>query len=164
MIMIRVLVTGGTIDDIDYGSAGDAPESHESLIPGLLKRARVGAEYTVEVLMARDSRFVTDEDRELILERCMECAEERILITHGTFTMPDTAKFLGKRDIEKTIVLFGSAIPANKEGSDALFNLGAALMAVQLLPAGVYVIMNGRAFSWDNVRKNLETGYFERED
>ncbi|MEW6748175.1 MAG: asparaginase domain-containing protein [Candidatus Micrarchaeota archaeon] len=161
---IKVLVTGGTIDGIEYESIEDAPKSHESLIPGLLREARVSTDYSVEILMSKDSRFVTDDDRKIILERCKECEEGRIIITHGTFTMPDTAKYLGKQDIGKTIVLFGSAVPANKEGSDALFNLGAALMAVQLLPAGVYVIMNGRVFSWDNVKKNLETGYFEREE
>ena len=160
---IKILVTGGTIDDIEYESLENAPESHESLIPELLEQARVDTAYSIDTLMSRDSRFVTDEDRELILKRCDECDEDRIVITHGTFTMPDTARYLGKRDLKKTIVLFGSAVPANKEGSDGLFNLGAALMAVQLLPAGVYVIMNGKVFSWDNVKKNLETGYFEEE-
>jgi L-asparaginase len=113
--------------------------------------------------MSKDSKFVTDEDREIILKRCRECKEEKIVITHGTMTMPLTAKYLGEKSLAKTIVLLGSAIPANEENSDALFNLGAALTAVQLLPAGVYLTMNGKVFSWENVKKNLETGFFEKE-
>ncbi len=113
--------------------------------------------------MSKDSKFVTDDDRALVLKKCLECAEEKIVITHGTMTMSETAKYLGKRKLQKTIVLFGSAMPANKANSDALFNLGAALSTVQLLPIGVYIVMNGKVFSWDNVKKNLDTGFFETE-
>lgn len=161
---IKILITGGTIDGLEYDSLEKAPKSHESLIPELLKQARVTPDYSVDVLMSKDSRFITDEDRETVLKKCQECEESRIVITHGTMTMSITAKFLGEKNLQKTIVLLGSAISANEENSDALFNLGAALAAVQLLPAGVYITMNGKIFSWDNVRKNTNTGLFEKEN
>ncbi len=124
---VRILVTGGTIDDLDYDRAGNVPKDHQSLIPDLLRQARITADYEVELLMQKDSRVITDEDRQLILKKCQNSNEESILITHGTFTMPETAKFLGKANLNKTIVLFGAAIPANRDNSDALFNMGGAL-------------------------------------
>lgn len=160
---IKILVTGGTIDDLDYKREEDAPQSHPSLIPDLLKQSRITPEHDFEVLMQKDSRVITDKDRELILEKCKSSDEERIIITHGTYTMPGTAKYLGKADLDKTIILFGAHIPANREKSDALFNLGAAFIAVQLLPVGVYVLMNGKVFTWDNVKKDFPTGYFKEE-
>ncbi len=78
-------------------------------------------------------------------------------------TMLDMAKYLGKKNIPKTIILLGAAIPFNKEKSDALFNVGAAFSAVQLLPHGVYLTMNGKIFSWENVKKNFDKGVFELE-
>lgn len=161
---VRILITGGTIDDLDYDKEEDAPKNHQSLIPELLKQARITADYRVEILMQKDSRVVTDKDRALILDKCKTCSEDRIIITHGTFTMPDTAKFLGKANLNKTMVLFGAAIPANKDKSDALFNLGTAFIANQLLPPGVYVVMNGKIFTWDNVKKDFSTGNFQQED
>jgi len=160
---IRIIITGGTIDDLEYESPEDAPKEHKSLIPDLLKQSRITLDYEIDELLQKDSRHVNDDDRELVYKRCLECSEEQILITHGTMTMPAMAKHLGQKNIPKTIVLLGAMIPANKENSDALFNLGAALNAVQLLPHGVYVTMNGKIFSWDNVKKNLDKGIFETE-
>lgn len=160
---IKVLITGGTIDDLDYSKGEDAPQNHQSLIPSLLQQARITADYTIDILMQKDSRVVTDEDREVILESCRHTSEEKIIITHGTFTMPVTAKYLGKANLDKTIVLFGAAIPANKDKSDSLFNLGTAFIACQLLPNGVYISMNGKIFNWDNVRKDFPTGTFQEE-
>ncbi|NIO22200.1 MAG: asparaginase [Candidatus Aenigmarchaeota archaeon] len=160
---IKILITGGSIDDLEYDSPEKAPKSPKTYIPELLKRARVTADHDVEILMSKDSKFITDEDREIILKKCQDCEEEKIVITHGTATMSTTAKYLGERNLQKTIVLLGSAVPANKEDSDALFNLGAALAAAQTLPAGVYVTMSGEIFSWDNVKKNSDTGFFETE-
>ncbi len=160
-LKIKILVTGGTIDDLDYEKEEDAPTNHQSLIPDLLKQARITSEYEVEVLMQKDSRVVTDDDRKLILERCQNAEEDKIIITHGTFTMPETAQYLGKANLNKTIVLFGAAVPANKDKSDALFNLGAAFIASQLSSHGVYVVMNGKVFNWDNVQKDFTTGDFK---
>ena len=160
---IRIIITGGTIDDLEYKLPEDAPKEHKSLIPDLLKQSRITLDYEVDELLQKDSRYVDDDDRELVYQKCMECSEKQIIITHGTMTMSDTAKYLGKKNIPKTIVLTGAAIPANKEKSDALFNVGAALSAVQLLPHGVYITMNGKVFSWYNVKKNLDKGIFETE-
>ncbi len=161
---IKIFVTGGTIDDLEYDSEERGPVDQKSMIPKLLKEMRVDLNCDVDVLMFKDSKFVTDEDREFIAKKCEECREGQIIITHGTWTMSQTAKYLGKRNLGKTIVLVGSAMPANRPRSDAMFNLGAALAAVQTLPAGVYITMNGRIFSWENVKKNRDTGFFETED
>ncbi len=160
---IRIFITGGTIDDLDYTSETNAPKNHVSVILALLKQCRVSIDCDVEVLMQKDSRLINEEDRKFVYKKCLECSEKKIVITHGTATMPLTAKFLGKKKLRKTIVLFGSAIPANKPNSDALFNLGAAVTAAQILPFGVYVTMNGKIFKWNNVKKNLATGKFEKE-
>ena len=160
---IKILITGGTIDDLEYDSPEKAPKSHKSLIPDLIKQARVTIDYDIEEIMAKDSKFITDNDRELIMQKCIDSKEDRIIITHGTMTMPETAKYLGQKNIPKTIVLFGSKIPGNKNKSDTLFNVGTAIMAVQLLNRGVYIAMNGKIFSWENVKKNFDKGIFELE-
>lgn len=159
---IKILITGGTIDGLDYEKDDDAPKNHLSLIPKLLKQSKIIVDYDYEILMQKDSRVITDEDRQVMLDACKNSDEDRIIITHGTFTMPQTAKYLGKANLNKTMVLFGAAIPANKEKSDALFNLGTAFVAVQLLSHGVYIAMNGKVFTGDNVRKDLGTGYFKK--
>ena len=92
---VRILITGGTIDDLDYDKEENAPKNHQSLIPNLLKRARITSDYEAEVIMQKDSRVVSNTDRELILNKCKTCTEDKIIITHGTFTMPETAKYLG---------------------------------------------------------------------
>jgi len=160
---IKIIITGGTIDDLNYENEKNAPVNHKSLIPDLLKQSRIIPEYDYEIIMQKDSRVVTDKDREVILDKCKKSKETKIIVTYGTYTMPGTAKYLGKANLNKTIVLFGAHIPANKEKSDALFNLGTAFVAVQLLPIGVYVLMNGKVFNWDNVKKDFPTGYFQEE-
>lgn len=160
---IRILTTGGTIDDLEYDSEDKAPESPESLIPKLVEQSRGTVKTEIEHVFAKDSKFVNDTDRETIYQKCLAAEEETIIITHGTMTMADTAKYLGRKNMPKTIVLLGAAIPANRDNSDALFNFGSAFSAVQLLPHGVYVCMNGQIFKWDNVTKNLDKGIFETE-
>jgi L-asparaginase len=161
--MIKILITGGTIDDLEYELPENAPKKHKSIVPELLKQAKVTLEYNVEELFQKDSRDINNTDREIIHQKCRESEEKQIVITHGTMTMPETAKYLGKKKIAKTIVLLGAMIPANKKNSDALFNIGVALSAVQLLSNGVYITMNGRIFPWDNVSKNMDKGVFETE-
>jgi hypothetical protein len=107
--------------------------------------------------------FDADADRALILARCTEAGEERVVVTHGTDTMEETARYLGGRVREKTIVLTGAMVPYTFGSSDGLFNLGSALSFAQALPHGVYVAMNGRHFRWDDVRKNKKLGIFEAE-
>jgi L-asparaginase len=103
---------------------------------------------------------VTDEDREKILQNCKNCAEDKIIITHGTDTMVETAKILGKGIKNKVIVLLGAIVPYNQNKSDALFNLGCAISAAQSLSNGIYITMNGKIFSCSDVRKNKDTGEF----
>jgi L-asparaginase len=111
--------------------------------------------------MMVDSLEMTDEDRDLIVHQCNNCDESKIVITHGTDTMADTAKVLAKKVQDKTVILTGAMIPIKFGSSDGLFNLGSALAFAQTLPAGVYVAMNGRYFNANNVRKNKQTGVFE---
>ncbi len=158
---VRLLITGGTIDDLDYTSEKTPLQKRTSLIPELLRHARVTLECHCDEVFQKDSRHLNESDRDLLLRKCKECSEEKIIITHGTMTMSKTAQFLGGKNIPKTIVILGAMIPANKKNSDAMFNLGAALSAVQLLPHGVYLTMNGKIFPWNNVRKNLKKGVFE---
>ena len=111
--------------------------------------------------MMIDSLEMTAEDRELIVHQCNQCDESKIIITHGTDTMAETAAVIAQKVTGKTIILTGAMIPIKFGSSDGLFNLGSALAFAQSLPAGVYLAMNGRFFNWDNVRKNRQTGVFE---
>ena len=112
-----------------------------------------------------DSLDMSDADRDAVAQNCRQCEETKIVITHGTDTMVDTARLLADAALDgKTIVLTGAMIPYAFGSSDGLFNLGSALSFVQILPPGVYVAMNGKYFSWDKVRKNRQTGVFESTD
>jgi L-asparaginase len=127
----------------------------------MLQRSRSTLDVTVRTLMMIDSLNMTDEDRELIAHQCRSAAEDKLIITHGTDTMDVTARVLAEKVPGKTIVLTGAMIPYKFGSSDGFFNLGSALAFAQTLPPGVYVAMNGRNFTWDNVRKNRQTGQFE---
>jgi L-asparaginase len=158
---IKVFVTGGTIDNLEYAKNEDAPRHKRTVVPSLLKQGRATVEYGVEVILFKDSKFITESDRELVYSKCKQCKENKIVITHGTMTMASTAKYLSEKKLKKTIVLTGSALLSKHKTSDALFNLGSAIIAVQMLPIGVFVIMNGRVFPGENAKKNLKTGFFE---
>jgi len=157
---IKLLITGGTIDKV-YNQSNGELTFETTHFPEIIKRAKLEVEISSEVLMLLDSLDMADKDRKLILKRCMECNEERILITHGTDTMCETARLLGEKVKNKTIVLFGAMIPYTVGNSDALFNLGCALGSVQLLESGVYVAMNGRVLPWSGVQKNRDLGVFQ---
>ena len=161
-MVILILTTGGTIDNLDYDMPENYPEGHKSLIPELLSQARVTSKYRVEELMSKDSRFINDVDRAVMVSACETATEEQILISHGTLSMVETAKYIGQKKISKSIILFGSHIPAINPNSDALANLGAAITAIQILEHGVYIAMNGSIFTWDNVQKNMVSETFER--
>ena len=160
---VKILVTGGTLDAFDYAREADAPKRKYSLVPRILEQSRITGEYSLDVLFLKDSKFITAKDRELVAKSCRGCREKRVLITHGSITMAATAKFLAKKRLGKTIVLTGAITPYTKPRSDSAFNIGFAFAAAQILPPGVYVAMNGRAFSAGNVRKNLKTQSFEAE-
>lgn len=160
--MIQIFVTGGTFDK-EYNFVTGKLFFQDSNLPEMLERGRCTLDVSVRTLMMVDSLEITDLDRENIVNNCRGINTNQILITHGTDTMVTTAEYLAKADIKgKTIVLTGAMIPyAFGSSSDGFFNLGSALGFVQSLPTGVYVAMNGRYFSWDGVKKNRSTGYFE---
>ena len=159
---IHVLTTGGTIDKV-YFDAKSEFEVGPPMIAELLKEAHVTAEVIVEPVLAKDSLDMSDADRQLIRERVAACEGDRVLITHGTDTMAETAKALTGLS-NKTIVLTGSMQPARFRNTDAVFNVGFALGAVQALPPGVYLAINGRIFDAAHVRKNRERQQFEETD
>jgi L-asparaginase len=157
---VRIFITGGTFDK-EYNELTGQLFFKDTHIQQLLEMGRNRIPVQVRTLMMVDSLEMTNDDRELIAHQCEHCAEERIIITHGTDTMSETAAYLAKRGMKKTIVLTGAMIPIKFGSSDGLFNIGSALAFAQTLPPGVYVAMNGRYFAWDNVRKNKQTGMFE---
>jgi L-asparaginase len=157
---IRVFVTGGTFDK-EYNKITGELYFKDSHVLRVLELGRCRLEINVRTLMMIDSRSMTDEDRAVIAKNCRSAVEERIVVTHGTDTMVETAKVLAREVQEKTIVLTGAMTPYTFGSSDGLFNMGSALAFVQALPHGVYIAMNGRYFDWNNVKKNKKTGEFE---
>ena len=157
---IRIFAVGGTFDK-EYNELNGALNFKATHLPEMLQRGRCRLNVDVDTLMMIDSLDMTESDREKVLENCQKTQEEKIVITHGTDTMPETAKVLGKTIKDKTIILTGAMVPFRFSNSDALFNLGIAIAFAQTLPHGVYVAMNGRYFPWDKVRKNKEKGEFE---
>lgn len=158
--MIQIFTTGGTIDKV-YFDANSEFEISESLVPELLAESNIHKGYRLQGLLRKDSLEMTDEDRVLVHGAVAACDSNRILITHGTDTMAETAQALSSLS-DKTIVLTGSMQPARMRRSDAVFNIGFAWAAVQLLPPGVYIAMNGEVFEAGAVRKNLKAQRFER--
>lgn len=159
-VSIRIIVTGGTFDK-RYDEIEGALTFHQSHLPDILRQVRVSVPVSVEINQLIDSLHMTEQDRRRILDACRAALEDQLIVTHGTDTLVETARLLGEAVLPKTIVLTGAMIPYTVFGSDSLFNLGSSVSAVQLLPTGVYVAMNGRVFMWDNVRKNRQTGFFE---
>lgn len=157
---IRIFITGGTFDK-EYNEITGQLYFNDTHMHDLLEMGRNKVPVEIRTLMMIDSLEMTDEDRELIVHQCNNCDEDRIVITHGTDTMADTAKVLVQKVKNKTVILTGAMIPIKFGSSDGLFNLGSALAFAQTLSAGVYVAMNGRYFTGDNVRKNKQTGMFE---
>ncbi|HET8802997.1 MAG TPA: asparaginase domain-containing protein [Aequorivita sp.] len=163
--MINILTAGGTIQGIDYERNGNNVKNFINIpINDFLESANVSFKYIIENIIKKDSRFITLDDRKYLAEKIKACESEQILITHGTFTMEDTAKYLGNLNLNKTIVLVGSFILGSSENTDAPFNLGYAICSLQFLKPDVYVAMNGTIFHWKNVTKNLETNKFERKN
>jgi L-asparaginase len=161
--MIRIFVTGGTFDK-QYDELRGALSFRSTHLPEMLRLGRCRVDVAIETLMMVDSLDMTAADRHRIVDSCRAAAEPRILITHGTDTMVETAHALATANpplMDKTVVLTGAMVPYAFGSSDGLFNLGSALSFVQVLPGGIYVAMNGRCFAWDQVRKNRESGVFE---
>jgi L-asparaginase/archaeal Glu-tRNAGln amidotransferase subunit D len=157
---IRIFTTGGTFDK-EYNELNGELYFKDTHLPELVLMSRCKLPVNIATLMMIDSLDMTQEQRMQIAHACRECPEDKIVITHGTDTMAETARLLASEVQGKTIVLTGAMIPITFGSSDGLFNLGSALAFVQSLPPGVYVAMNGRCFHSDNVRKNKKTGVFE---
>lgn len=157
---IKLLLTGGTIDK-DYNEANGELHFVSTHLPELLSLGRNRANIDIQELMLKDSLKMNDSDRETIFAACQNTEQDQIMITHGTDTMEHTAQLLGKQNIKKTIILVGAMIPYVFKHSDAIFNIGVAIGALQSKPHGVYIAMNGTIFDWDNVTKNRQLGIFE---
>lgn len=157
---IRIFITGGTFDK-EYDEISGQLFFNETHLPEMLRLGRCRVDVDIRTLMMIDSLQMNETDRQLIADHCLRAEADRIVITHGTDTMVETAKLLASQIKNKTIVLTGAMIPYKFGSSDGLFNLGSALAFVQTLPHGVYIAMNGRWFNWNNVWKNRKTGIFE---
>ncbi|HIP81142.1 MAG TPA: asparaginase [Leucothrix mucor] len=161
---IKLLLTGGTIDK-SYNESNGELDFTKTHIPDLFELGRNRADINIEQLMLKDSLQMDDADRQEILNACIKTVEDKIIITHGTDTMVETAKVLGEAILnnllDKTIVIVGAMVPFVFKHSDAMFNVGFALASVQTLDHGVYIAMNGNVFEWNKVEKNRERGVFE---
>ncbi len=160
MSAVKFLITGGTIDKI-YDEINGSLSFDETHIPTMLDQARCHVEIITETVMLKDSLDMDDVDRSLIADKCDSSDESKIIISHGTDTMVETAAALAEKISGKTIVLFGAMIPFTINYSDSLFNLGCAISAVQCLEEGIYISMNGKIFPWNDVRKNKTEGVFQ---
>ena len=161
MEYIKIFATGGTFDK-EYNEITGELYFKETNLFKLLHLGRSRIEVQIETLMMLDSLQMIDSDRNHILDRCKNEKASKIIITHGTDTMVETAQLLASYIKDKIIILTGAMIPIKFGSSDGLFNLGSALSFVQILDPGIYITMNGQYFYWDNVRKNKELGIFER--
>ncbi|MBS3165960.1 asparaginase [Candidatus Woesearchaeota archaeon] len=157
---IKIFVTGGTFDK-EYNELDGSLFFKDTHVQEMLMLGRSRMPVDLRTLMMIDSLDMTLEDRETIAQNCVKASEEKIIITHGTDTMVETAKLIAQKVKNKTIILTGAMIPYKFGSSDGLFNLGSALAFVQTLPVGVYITMNGRYFTYNKVRKNKQTGIFE---
>jgi L-asparaginase len=158
-VKIKIFTVGGTIDKV-YFDKRSKYEVGEPQIENILEEANVIFEYELESIMKKDSLDLTDEDRQLISKKIESDENDRILVTHGTDTVLLTAQKLQSIP-NKVIVLTGAIEPARSKSSDAPFNVGSAIAALQLLPPGVYLAINGRIFEPYKVKKNLELNRFE---
>ena len=157
---IRILVTGGTFDK-EYNEKSGTLYFKDTHVGEMLRLGRSRIDVNIRTVMMVDSLEMSEADRALIVQNCAQAEEDRIVVTHGTDTMTDTAAAIAAVVAGKTIVLTGAMIPYDFESSDGLFNLGSALSFVQVLPPGVYIAMNGKCFPWNRVRKNRDRGEFE---
>ena len=160
--MIQILITGGTFDKSYNHISGDLffEKTH---IPEMLERSKCRLNVDVKTLMMIDSLEMTQKDIEKIIDECKKTKSSRIVITHGTDTMVNTAEKIAEKIKNKTIVLTGAMIPyAFGSSSDGFFNLGSALSFVQTLENGIYIAINGQYFDYDQVEKNKLKGYFEK--
>lgn len=159
--MIHILTTGGTIGGVDLNQDNNVTIKSKAKITHFLQAPNLSFEHRVDRVFDKDSRLITKQDRELLVEKIQSSIFDKILITHGTYSMEDTAFYLGGLQLNKTIVLVGSFILGSEQHTDAPFNLGYAIASLQFLNKGVYIAMNGQVFHWNNVYKNLKENRFK---
>ena len=157
---IKLIITGGTFDK-EYNELNGSLFFTSTHLGEMLKLGRSRVKVKLKTLMMMDSLYMTAAHRKRILAECKASRENRIVITHGTDTMPETARLLGENLTGKTVIITGAMVPYKFGSSDGMFNLSSALSFAQTLPPDVYIAMNGRFFSWHNVRKNKKKGEFE---
>jgi L-asparaginase len=156
---IQIFITGGTFDK-EYNELDGQLFFKDTHVPEMLKTGRSRVNVKIHIMMMIDSLKMTEDNRKTIAEMCKNAPEKRIVITHGTDTMVETASVVAARIRDKTIVLTGAMVPYKFGSSDGMFNLGSALAFAQTLPSGVYIAMNGRHFMWNAVKKNKKSGEF----
>ena len=160
---VHIFITGGTFDK-EYNELDGTLFFKDSHLKEMLDLGRCKVDIMVRTLMMVDSQEISDEDRQTIANNCMKCVSDKIVITHGTDTMAETAEMLARHVNGKTVILTGAMIPYKFGSSDGLFNLGSALAFAQSLPHGVYIAMNGRYFDAGACYKNRKTGIFEEKE
>lgn len=161
---MKIVITGGTLDK-QYNPLNGELIFNQSSVMDMLVQSRNTVKTDIETVMLKDSLEMNDQDRQLIANACVNSLDSKIIITHGTDTMVETAHAIAKAlavdsSADKTVVLLGAMVPYQFKGSDALFNLGCAMSAVQILSAGVYITMNGQVFDYREVQKNRAIGQF----
>ena len=159
-LKIKIITTGGTIDKVYYDAKSDY-QIGDPQVKAILDRVGATIEYEITDIFHKDSLDITDLDRQSVVEEVLRTEVEYIILTHGTDTMVETAKLLQNEVTGKTIILVGSLTPARFRETDAEFNIGVAVGAVQSVPHGIYVAMNGVVFDPSKVRKNRAENRFE---
>ncbi|WP_395377652.1 asparaginase domain-containing protein [Marinicella sp. W31] len=162
MKRLTIITTGGTIDKLYFDELSEY-QIGKPVIGELLTNYKVGFDFEVLSLMKKDSLDITDEDRQLIHTVIERSDDRHFLITHGTDTMVETARYLSSIK-DKTMVLTGALTPARFNSTDAIFNIGCAVAAVQTAQAGAWIVMNGQVWNPENVRKNRKANQFEATD
>jgi L-asparaginase len=156
---LKILCTGGTFDKVYFDALSDY-QIGEPQVEWILQQAGVNFSYEIESILKKDSLEITDQDREIIVAKVKAQTCNKIVITHGTDTMVETAQAL-KAVTDKTVVLVGAMQPARFKDSDAIYNVGFATSAASILSSGIYIAMNGQLFNADEVKKNRDAGRFE---
>ena len=161
--MIKIFITGGTFDK-SYDHINGKLFFEKTHLPEMIKRSKCNLDIQVKTILMKDSLDLSNEDVSKIVNTCKKETSNKIIITHGTDTMTNTAKLIAEQNLSnKTVILTGAMIPyAFGSSSDGFFNLGCALSFVQTLKPGVYITMQGEYFDWNKVKKNSKKGVFER--
>ncbi|XP_072169914.1 L-asparaginase 1-like [Diadema setosum] len=164
VMQLLVIQTGGTIDKSYPQQKGAyAFEIGESAAKSILERHRIPLKVRYETVCQKDSQYISDEDRLNLLTICNDCSEKHIIITHGTDTLLKTAAFLGHQNLPKRIILTGAFLPEKFRDSDATFNVGTALGAIQCMTEnGIFVVLNGLVLPWKQAMREPDTGQFVR--